>query len=1126
MGRIIQRRTGAMVAAAVAFATAGFVVPSVASGGARPSTDFTAQPLSPASRVTGAKSRTGQLAESDAALLARTDSAPVNVVVKLDYDATASYTGDIAGLEATSPSVTGDELTGESAPEVAYEEYTKGLEDEFTAELAAAVPAAQVGRSLQRVYGGVAVRLPADQAARLLSLSNVAAVQVDQLNKPQTDSSTSFIGAPTIWAQNGGQALSGQGVIFGDLDTGVWPEHPSFADNPALGSPPAAPSGDPRVCDFGDNPLTPAADVFACNSKLIGGQPFIDTYNAVIGGEVYPDSARDSDGHGTHTTSTAAGGIVESAPIFGVERGPISGVAPGAWVIEYKVCGLLGCFGSDSAAAVEQAILDGVDVINFSISGGVSPYSDPVELAFLDAYEAGILVATSAGNEGPGAGTTNHLGPWTLTVAASTQTREFQSTLTVTDGVDTATFVGSSITAGVASPTPIVLAQNIPGYDVFCSTALAPGAAAGQIVACQRGGGIGRVQKGFNVNAGDAEGMILYNLPLQDTETDNHFLPAVHLADGTDFLAFIAAHPTASGSFTDGVAGVGQGDVMAGFSSRGPGGQFLKPDVTAPGVQILAGHTPTPDNVDVGPAGEYFQAIAGTSMSSPHAAGAAILLKSLHPDWTPGAIKSALMTTATTAVVKEDLVTPADPFDLGAGRIDLTKAGAVGLVLDESALDMFTLGQDPVTALDVNTPSVNAPTMPGTVTLTRTLTNVTGRDIEFKVSTTAPADSSITVSPDEGKVRAGGTRDIEITIKSSAPEGQYFGQININPKGDDDDDDYGSASGGSTALHLPVAFFNQQGDVTLAQTCAADTIRKDRTTTCTVTATNTSFQDATVNLSTKASEALKITSANGARVSDKRKATAGPFVLAGQKDAVPAIAPDAATPGGGYLPLELFGAGLIPIGDEEALNFAVPAFDYGGKLFTDIAVVSNGYVIPGGSADAADIQFVPQTLPDPAAPNGELATYWTDLDGSEAVYGVRVATLTDGVTDWLIVQWNLHLFGDFTGAGDRNFQVWIELGGVEGITYEFDTNAQAGTPPGFGLTVGAENQSGTAGAQIVGAPTGSLRVTTTPGEAGGSASYTLTVKGDKREVGTLTSTMTSDIVPGATIVRNRISVVR
>ena len=188
---------------------------------------------------------------------------------------------------------------------------------------------------------------------------------------------------------------------------------------------------------------------------------------------------------------------------------------------------------------------------------------------------------------------------------------------------------------------------------------------------------------------------------------------------------------------------------MAAFSSRGPGGDFIKPDITAPGVQILAGHTPVPtlEGVLGGPPGEFFQAIAGTSMSSPHIAGSAILMKALHPTWTPGQIKSALMTTATTDVVKEDLTTPADPFDMGSGRVDLNVAGNPGLTFDASAADMIRLGTDPLNAVHLNIPSINAPMMPGRLTTTRVATNVSGGRLRYDISATAPAGSSITVSP-------------------------------------------------------------------------------------------------------------------------------------------------------------------------------------------------------------------------------------------------------------------------------------------------------------------------------------------------------------------------------------------
>ena len=171
-----------------------------------------------------------------------------------------------------------------------------------------------------------------------------------------------------------------------------------------------------------------------CNNKLVGGDAFLDTYNAVEVGEVFPDTARDSNGHGTHTASTAAGNADVSASIFGIDRGIVSGVAPGAWIATYKVCGAEGCFPSDSIAAVQQGLLDGIDVINYSIGGGGDPFIDPVELAFLDAYAAGVFVSASAGNDGPDASTVEHLGPWVTTVGASTQTRTFTSQLTLTDG--------------------------------------------------------------------------------------------------------------------------------------------------------------------------------------------------------------------------------------------------------------------------------------------------------------------------------------------------------------------------------------------------------------------------------------------------------------------------------------------------------------------------------------------------------------------------------------------------------------------------------------------------------------------------------------------------------------------
>ena len=324
--------------------------------------DFTATTLEPVETITGSKSATSRIAQTDPELLGLTDSAPVDVVIKLDDDSVATYQGTIPGLAATSPSVTDEELTGSTPAEVAYDGYIDGQEGAFVGQLDAAVAAAAVGQSLRTVYGGVAATIPANQVDAVLAIAGVVAVQQNKLEQLLTDSSPEFIGADTLYSQLGGDSQAGAGVIFGVLDSGAGPEHPSYADQGNLGAPPAKGDGTPRECDFEDNPQT--GEPFACNNKLIGAQAFLATYlssPARAAAEPY-HTARDSNGHGTHTGTTGAGNVIPSAEVLGVDRGPVQGIAPGAWVSVYKVCGIQGCFSTDSAAAVGQAIVDGVDV--------------------------------------------------------------------------------------------------------------------------------------------------------------------------------------------------------------------------------------------------------------------------------------------------------------------------------------------------------------------------------------------------------------------------------------------------------------------------------------------------------------------------------------------------------------------------------------------------------------------------------------------------------------------------------------------------------------------------------------------------------------------------------------------
>jgi hypothetical protein len=1016
--------------------------------------------IQPAAREEAGRSPSGRLARTDRALLGRADSEMIPVLVKLDHDPVASYRGGVAGFSPTSPAATGRQLSGD-APELAYEDYLIQRETRFTGQVTRLLPQAQIRHRLRTVYGGVALTVPANRVKDLLALDGVVAVQKDELRQPLTDASSDFIGASKVQQQQGTKQ-AGAGVLVGVLDTGAWPEHPSFADQGNLARPAKR-----LKCDFGQD--------FSCQNKLIGGQAFLESYLSVHKEETFK-TARDSDGHGTHTASTAAGNVLSRAKVFGVERGPVRGIAPGAWLSVYKVCGSKGCMSSDSAAAIEQAIKDRVDVINFSISGGTDPFTDPVEMAFLDAYAAGVFVAASAGNSGPGAGTVNHLAPWVTTVAASTQQREFAAALTLETASGPKKLQGASITGG-AGPAPVAKGGK-------CLEPAKAGAFAGKIVVCERGGNA-RVEKGANVKRGGAVGMILYNPALQDVETDNHWLPAVHLADaailpmleGGEVIATIAAGARANG----------KADVMAGFSSRGPGGLALKPDLTAPGVQILAGHTPVPDEAAGGPPGELFQAIAGTSMSSPQVAGAAALLAAKRPDWTPGQLKSALMSTAVTDLVKEDLKTPADPLDFGAGRIAVDKAARPGVTIFESAARMLSYADDEVSAVDLNLPSINAPVMPGRLVTTRTLTNDTGERLVYRA---ASDSSSITVSPAQVSVPARGTAEITVTLSSRATDAKWrFGLVTLTP------------TASYPALHLPVAYRPTQGKITLATHCAPGKLTLGETANCGVHAANTGFEDATVEVTAAVSDGLRLISGPGRQTATLNGIIPGKPALSKAADRR-------------WKPLTVE---ADPIGDEEILTYDVPSFSYAGGLYSRIGVVSNGYLVVGGGT-AQDVRFEPPAGVEASRPNNILAPYWADLDGS-AAEGVKVATSKADGQEWIVVEWRVKVYGTET---TQHFQAWIATGDTERLRFAYDDKALPGAAPKF--AVGAENALGK-GVLLTDKPGKDVLIRSSGGRPGGVLDFTITVGGLlPAPAAALTTSLISEGVPGTTVVHTKLPV--
>jgi hypothetical protein len=1023
------------------------VVVPVSGAGSAAASRFTATALKPSGLILGDFSKAAQ------------KDGRIAVIVALANAPVASYEGGLKGLPATSPATRhAKSIDFKSQATKDYQGYLKAQRDKFVANVAREVKSAKLGQSFDIAFNGFAARVPKDDVAALAAVPGVAAVYPDVILKPDTDRSPQFIGAPTVWTSLGGQESSGEGVIVGVLDTGIWPEHPSFSDpdpsGKAYAAPPAPPSG-VRSCQFSGGSHPGAA--FTCNNKLIGATRKMATYDA-FGPALDPGeftSARDDDGHGSHTSSTAAGNAGVSASIFGVDRGIISGIAPRAYVEMFKVCGKGGCFSSDSVSAINEALLDGVNVINFSISGGANAFSDAVEVAFRGAYDAGAFVAASAGNSGPGADTTDHRGPWVTTVAASTADRAFVNQVQLTgDGGASLNLDGISLTAGVG-PAPVVVAT-----DTICGPTAA-GTYTGKIVVCQRGGGtpaLGRAEKGLNVFNAGGVGMILYNQSavVTDLETDNHYLPASHIqfSQGQTLLTFLGAHTGVAATITAGVRGSQQGDAMASFSSRGGPGQTLgvsKPDITAPGVQILA--AASPEHIGVaGAQGQLFQAIAGTSMSSPHIAGSGALLKAVHPNWTPGQIKSALMTTAKQeGVVKEDGSTPANAFDDGSGRVDLTVAGDPGLTFDATGAD-YVANQTQL--YRANYPSIYVPSMPGVVSLTRTAKNTLGFDTSWDVTASVSGGFSIGV-PNTITVAAGASTTFNITLNAvSVPQGATrFGMITLKQRN--------SGGGVKRVLHLPVTIVRGQGAVGFTKTCDDASLAIGDTTHCALDFTNAGFSDVDVSVSDTLPSSLRLDASSVVGATPSGNSLSASFTIAGSDP--PDVSISAIPPYiGGYLPLSLFG--IPPTGgmaDETAANFNVPGFSFGGEIWNRIGVTSDGYVVVGGTNGNADIQFINQNLPNPTRPNNVLAPWWTDLNFA---FGgaLRVATLTDGVDTWIVI--DFAAVREYSLARTDTFEIWIGTTSGdpnEDITFQYGT-LQGNGEGGF-LTVGAENKFGNRG---------------------------------------------------------------
>lgn len=571
-------------------------------------------------------------------------------------------------------------------------------------------------------------------------------------------------------------------VIIGLLDTGVWPESRSFNDDGLSPIPEKWKGG----CMSG--PEFPAS---SCNKKLIGAKFFSTGYEAERGsvnllGE--SRSPRDTEGHGTHTASTAGGSAVKDAGFYDLARGEASGIASKARLAIYKTCWADGCSGADILAALDEAVDDGVDVVSISVGldSGIDYIDDPFAIGAFGAVAKGILVTCSAGNSGPKKTTLENVAPWILTVGASSIDRDFRADAVLGDG---SVYRGMSLYSGASngSSLPLVYAKD-HGHRLCVPGTLKN--VEGKIVLCD-GGINSNVQKGSAVKQAGGAGMILASNvnTAPGGPADVHILPAtmVDPSAGKKIQKYIndtKSSATATIIFKGTILGGIQAPQVAQFSSRGPNDVtpgILKPDLIAPGVNILAAWSgaASPSELVVDSRRVEFSFQSGTSMATPHVSGLAALLRKAYPTWSPAAIKSALMTTAynvdnTRSNIK-DLATGKEstPFEHGSGHVDPNKALDPGLVYDlgvkdyigflcsigydasqiaivaqDQTLDCSTVGL--ANPGDLNYPSFSVVFKPDTnkVTHKRVLRNVgPSENVVYNVKVASPSSIKIVVSP-------------------------------------------------------------------------------------------------------------------------------------------------------------------------------------------------------------------------------------------------------------------------------------------------------------------------------------------------------------------------------------------
>lgn len=973
----------------------------------------------------------------------RTKEGKVGVIVLLENEPLATYQGGVENLRATMPAIVGmEKLDVNSTDSVLYLDYLEKVQKDFTVELAEVVPSAKVEHSFKVAMNALSLKIDEKELPALQKMNQVVQVFPDQIREVQMDASLDLVNAPIIWEALGGRDLAGEGIKIAIVDTGLRFENPMFS-NP--GDVFEMPFGYPRGYCL-DDPLDP--DVF-CNGKVISARYFYDPALPVYIDEVM--SPLDINGHGSHTAGTSGGNrvVVAEGDLVPADT-EISGVAPGAYLMIYK--GLFENAAGDNgtgtdtmlSAALEAALMDGADVINNSWGGGAG--GDPnasIYKPLIDSITAaGTLVVFSAGNSGPGSNTIGCPGcvESTLAVAASSTERIVANNVAITGPIpvpDELINIAGMQGSGPQLVTDLSGSIKFDETNPLGCTAFAAGTFTDSIALISRGTCNFSV-KVVNAVAAGAIGVIVYNNsggpPSVMGALEATTVPSlmVSMVDGLAIQDYIVANPTSTTVLIDSDSSIFRNpeweDILAGFSSVGPNGDpnVLKPDMSAPGVNILSAFSPAM----TGGTDPTYAFLGGTSMAAPHVTGAAALIRQMYPELSPTEVKTLLTSTADPAVLKPDGLTTANAFNMGSGRLDLETAMIGGLVFSK--------------------PSFANGTCVLNCGWTNTIKNFGDTQTTWTASITADTGLDIVVLPDSVTLGANyqTSFNVQADVSTLTPGTWYFATITWT----DDSGTYAPAS-----LQVVVRPAASTNALVLSKSVNKATAKPDEVLSYTLNLSNFNSEDTTFFLRdlipTNLSYVPDSVSANASFNEEKNQieaqitldgtvAMVEPYNWGGFFDVTPYK----------YIDLdEACGATC----DDTAFNFSGMGFYYFGNYYDRIGVASNGFLQAGG---ATSVTASSQFLPNSAAPNNVIAPLWTDLnldEGGDWFYA-PLADLSGNFYD--VFQWT-----DVPQYGTTDlytFQIWF-IYGTDAIFFSYES-----FPTGvadYNTTIGIEDPTGLVG---------------------------------------------------------------